>query len=261
MKNKSLLFLFLSISIFSCKKDDNSETIIPEEGVDTIQEEVNLMPEITADAIEQNSFSKMEVTLTPDNQASAKYLLDLSYDDNNRLKSVVRDTDTLYAYNYETDRVSVLDNGNQKTVYLNNDGLAKEIQGLTNQFKYYFKNDYFVRSTEVNSLKKDYSSEGNLVFYSNDELSAEYSYMDSLNTIRQEILTPLTFHWSFRDKYLGNFSTNLIKTAIFHDASLGDYTYTLNFSYEFDEENRVSKVIINRQEEGLSAVIEYALTY
>ncbi|WP_341226134.1 hypothetical protein [uncultured Arcticibacterium sp.] len=262
MKNKSLLFLFLSIIIFSCKKDNSTEPIDQEpiSQEDAIQNEIDLLPEITVSEIEQINFTKMDVGLTINNVTSTYNLL-LDYDDSNRLKSVYMENDTLYSYNYQADRVNVLENGISKTIYLNDDGIARQEQGLTNEFKYYFKNDYLLKTTEVSRYNMEYSTDGNLIHYQNGSLTADYTYIDSTtNNIRQEILTPLTFHWSFRDKYLGNFSTNLLKTAVFHDEDL-DYDYTLAFSYEYDELERVSKVIINRQAEPESSLIEYKLSY
>lgn len=262
MKILTLPLSLLLLTVFSCKKDDTTTPIDPNpvSQEDGIQNEIDLLPEIVTSEIEQINFSKMDVGLTINNVTSTYNLL-LDYDDSNRLKSIYMENDTLYSYNYQADRVNVLQNGTSKTIYLNDDGIARQKQGSTNQFNYYFKNDYFLRTTEYSSLRMEYSTDGNLIHYQNGSLTADYTYIDSTtNNIRQEILTPLTFHWSFRDKYLGNFSTNLLKTAVFHDEDL-DYDYTLTFSYEYDELERVSKVIINRQAEPESSIIEYTLSY
>ena len=81
-----------------------------------------------------------------------------------------------------------------------------------------------------------------------------YEYTDYINNIRQEVLRTTTFHWSFRDLFLGKFSTNLLKSVSFNGEK------ALEFSYQFDHLNRVSKVIVNRTV-PVSATIEYQISY
>lgn len=260
MKNKNLLFLLLGITIFSCKKDDEVEAIQSSE--DQIAIEIAALPEINGLDVEQLPFSKLEVTLTDKNNNASNHELFFNYYNNGKIESVLEKEDTLYQYSYSTDRVTLHSPSDSKFLYLMENGIADSLQGLTNQFKYYFKNDYFLRTTENSSLRMEYSTDGNLTHYQNGSLMADYTYIDSTtNNIRQEVLSPLTYHWSFRDLYLGKFSSNLIETATFVDSSLGNYTYTLNFSYEFDELERVSKVIINRQTDEDNSLIEYSIAY
>lgn len=62
-----------------------------------------------------------------------------------------------------------------------------------------------------------------------------------------EVLKPKAIHWSFRDYYIGKFSTNLLKKATFTNSAT-----TLDFTYQFDSNNRVSKMIIERKSSNFS---------
>jgi hypothetical protein len=69
----------------------------------------------------------------------------------------------------------------------------------------------------------------------------------------------MAVHWTFRDSYLGNFSTNLIKKAVFSKGTANETT--LDFSYVFDSEKRVSKVTIDRKDPIGTGKIVYLYNY
>lgn len=107
--------------------------------------------------------------------------------------------------------------------------------------------------------------DGNLLYFESESVKAKYEYYDYPNTIRQEILSPQAIQWTFRDSYLGKFSTNLIKKITFPEFGLPtDFVYVLDFSYEFDKQKRVSKMFINRNDikTGIAcAKFEYTFSY
>ena len=143
-----------------------------------------------------------------------------------------------------------------ETFILDNEGFAQNGIGLD---KIYYKNGYLLRSTGVNGFKQTYSPEGNLLFREYDNRKVIYEYTDFPNNIRQEVVNSVAIHWTFRDSYLGKFSTNLLKKVSFSDTEMN----ILEYSYQFDEQNRVKVMTIKRTGKFTigSATFEYKFSY
>lgn len=82
-----------------------------------------------------------------------------------------------------------------------------------------------------------------------------FEYTNFPNNIRQDISGIQAFQLNFRDVYSGKFSTNLIKKCTLMDGGFANDE--LIFDYEFDENQRVSKMIVNRGSDKKTFIYEY----
>ena len=262
---KKVIFLASIFFVISCSQ--KSVVPIPINNIDTekrILEEIKQQPEITAKVVEQIPFKKMDVLLSlgnGSNTASAKFKYDIEYFGNGKIKTIKSDSKDMISINYGTNQVSVNKGSTVDRYELGNDNLAKNtVDGLQ---KYYYKNGYLSRvSGTADFIIRNYSMAGNLIYLETDTQKSNYEYYDYSNNIRQEILKPESIHWGFRDDYLGRFSTNLLKKITFINSTTS--TITLDFTYRFDSNNRVSKMIIERNSSNFSVAsgtIEYTFSY
>lgn len=254
---KNLLLLSVFIFLASCSSKD--ATLVPDPEL-AILREINLEPEINAKVIDQLNFKKIELKMTlglGNNAATSNIIYDFEYEVNGKLKTVKENNKNFMNIIYKTNEIDI-DIDNLKTSYqINKDNVINNTS--TGESKYYYKNGYLLRNIiGRNELKKTYSSTGNLLNYEDSSDKGVYEYYDYPNNIRQEILRPTATHWSFRDTFFGKFSTNLIKKISFNNKT------TLTIKYEFDNQNRVSKMIVDRiieQNELASGKFEYSFSY
>ena len=226
-----------------------------------ILEAIKQQPEITAKVVEQIPFKKMDALLSlgsGTNTASAKYNYEIEYLSNGKIKTIKSDNKEIVSIGYTINQVSVNKGSTTDKYELSSDNFAKNtVDGLQ---KFYYKNGYLSRTnSSSNPFVKNYSKEGNLTYFETNTEKSNYEYYDYPNNIRQEVLSPQAIHWSFRDDYLGRFSTNLLKKITFISSAV-----TLDFTYQFDNNNRVSKMIIERKAGNSSpdnGIIEYTFTY
>ena len=260
---KKILFFASLFFAVSC----SSKNVIPSSVViDTekqILEEIKQQPEITSKTVEQIPFKKMGVIATFGTNATSpvtKYNYEIEYFANGKLKTVKTDGKTILNINYNSSQVTVNQNNTENKYELGSDNLVKNTTDGNDRF--YYKSGYLSRNISNDPiLKRTYTTTGNLLISETTPSTfiAVYDYYDYPNSIRQEILRPEAIHWSFRDDYLGKFSTNLLKKVTFVNNGT-----TLNFTYQFDGNNRVSKMIVDRKvdkNDVLSGTFEYTFSY
>ena len=226
-----------------------------------ILEEIKQQPDITAKVVKQLPFKRMDILLSlgsGSNTASAKHNYEIEYLTNGKNKTIKADNKEMISIDYGTSQVSVNKGSSIDKYELGNDNLAKNtVDGLQ---KYYYKNGYSSRTNSTsNPFIKNYSKDGNLTHLETYTEKSNYEYYDYPNNIRQEVLRPEAIHWGFRDDYLGRFSTNLLKKVVFINSAT-----TLDFTYQFDNNNRVLKMIIERRVSNFSlenGTIKYTFSY
>lgn len=258
---KKILFFASLLFIASCSQKSIVPIPIPINTETQILEEIKQQPEITAKVIEQIPFKKMDVLLSFDsgsNTTPTKYNYEIEYFSNGKIKIIKADNKEMISIDYSTNQVLVNKGSKTDKYELGNDNLAKNtIDGLQ---KYYYKNGYSSRTnSSSNPFIKNYSNDGNLIHVETYTEKSNYEYYNYPNNIRQEVLRPEAIHWGFRDDYLGRFSTNLLKKVAFVNSAT-----TLDFTYQFDNNNRVSKMIIERRVSNFSpenGTIEYTFSY
>ncbi|HLO44358.1 MAG TPA: hypothetical protein VK175_08505 [Leadbetterella sp.] len=256
MRTNLLLLLCLFIAFSSCKDQSNS----PVAAEDTILKEVAALPEITSPDIIQESFRKIEVELSPSNtNQTAKFTYSLDYFSDGKIKAIHEANNNLYRFDYQNSVLTIQNAEQTNKIKLTEKGLADYNQGENSNTKYYFKNNFLVKRKDNLITDFQYSTNGNLMNYVGSNTKAEYQYTSYLNNIRQEVLSPQAVHWTFRDTYLGNFSTNLLQKAVFNRGKQDETT--LDFSYTFDQNNKVTKVIIQRKAPSGSDTITYSYSY
>lgn len=87
-----------------------------------------------------------------------------------------------------------------------------------------------------------------------ETIRALYTYTTFPNTIQQEINYWAAPHFALRGDFLGKYSSHLVEKVVFTNRA-GDST--LDFSYTFDSQNRVTKVVIKRNLSD-DAIYEYS---
>jgi hypothetical protein len=258
---KKILFFASLFFVAACSQKNAGLSPAPIDTENQILTEIKQQPDITAKVVEQLPFKKMEVVLSlgsGSNCTSASFNYEIEYLNNGKIKTIKSDNKEMISIDYSTNQVSV-NNGSTTDKYeLGSDNLAKNtVDGLQ---KYYYKNGYLSRTiSSSNPFIKNYSKEGNLIYLETDAQKSNYEYFDYPNNIRQEVLRPEAIHWGFRDHYLGKFSTNLLKKVTFINSAT-----TLDFTYQFDSNNKVSKMIIERKSGNFSpanGIIEYTFSY
>ncbi len=252
---KALFLPFaLLIGLAACNK--KSESPIAE---DAILKEVKALPEISQPLINQAPFKKIDMELLlPNNQQSVKYSYSLDYYSDGKIKSISEGGKDMYRFDYQKNNLTIQETDMAFNIKLTDNGLAEYNQGTNSTDRYYFKNNFLIKRRDRLTEDFNYSANGNLLNYKG-AFPAEYEYTNYPNTIRQEVLAPMAVHWTFRDSYLGNFSTNLIKKAVFSKGTANETT--LDFSYVFDSEKRVSKVTIDRKDPIGTGKIVYLYNY
>jgi hypothetical protein len=261
---KKILFFVSLLFVASCSQKSVAPNPVVIDTEKQILDEIKQQPDISAKVVEQLPFKKMDVTLSlgsGTNTASASYNYEIEYLNNGKIKVIKSDNKEIVSINYSTNQVSVNKGSAIDKYELGNDNLAKNtVDGLQ---KFYYKDGYLSRTNDSSNpnvkIIKNYSKEGNLIHLETNTEKSNYEYYDYPNNIRQEVLSPQAIHWSFRDDYLGRFSTNLLKKVTFINSAT-----TLNFTYQFDSNNRVSKMIIERNAGNFNpanGIIEYTFSY
>jgi hypothetical protein len=248
--------LILLLSFFSCDKKTNSPI-----SEDSTLKEVALLPEISGIEVKQNNFKTVSMELILENTpniTNTSYALE--YFNDGKIKKIKNIPEDSFDFDYQNQSLIIRKNNFEAILQLNDKGLAETKNQDFTETKFYFKNDFLVRKKNNFTIEKfDYSSNGNLLSYEGPKYTANFSYSNIPNTIRQEILEPTAFHWTFRDKYLGNYSSHLIKNALFNKGKYDEVF--LDFSYKFDDNNKVIEMIINRKTAQGSGQIVYNYTY
>ena len=246
---KNLNLIAVCFVLLSCKKgivespnntnDDN-----------LIIKSVNALPNINSTNIVQLPVKNIEYTLSfAGTDKVSKFNQEYTYYTDGRIKAFGNEA-SVPNFLYLNNELQVNSNAFWGTYILDSDGLASINSG------YFFKNRFLIR--DRGALKRTYSKDGNMISYIDGTVNITYEYTDFPNNIRQEVTQTVTPHLSNRDLFLGNFSTNLIKKARFDESG---YKAELNFTYEFDAQNRVNKVIINRLQFDVKSTITYIYNY
>lgn len=283
MKTLPYLFAALFLLLSSCKEEQKVVTPTPYQ-LDfylKYKEEAALLVE------KQESIIVEKPTFTPFKrlQLSGEIIvisrvLDYSYDENNNLTefkglpetykvTFTRDNDILVR--------RILNAGYPgKDIYeLNNEGFSTyarlgvnpSVRDGGSEYNYLYKNGHRIATIGfVNAHggilgiieENKYSSTGNLINRTfADGRSAKnvlsYEYTAFPNIINQEVLDYEVGISLPRTVNLGKFSTNLIKKITIEEGFMKGKT--IEFDYEFDAQNRVSKININR--DGLPITMEY----
>lgn len=255
MKNYLIPIAITAVLFSSCK--ENSGT--PKIAEDAILKEVMALPEISQPMTNQAAFKTIAMELTlPNDPQSMKYSYNLDYYSDGKIKSISEGGKQMYRFDYQKNNLTIQESDMAFNIKLTDKGLAEYNQGENSTNRYYFKNNFLIKRRDKLTEDFDYSATGNLLSYKG-AFPADYEYTDYPNTIRQEVLAPMAVHWTFRDSYFGNFSTHLIKKAVFSKGTPNETI--LDFSYDFDNSSRVSKVTINRKDPiGLGKIV-YLYTY
>lgn len=253
---KALYTLFFCISFIACKSDSNLSPNALDDS--QVLQTIAALPKIDAPEITQNQFKKIEAKVAITGAQVINYVFNLDYYANGRLKTISSTNNVNFSFDYQNTKVNIRNEENDNIINLNSNGLADYIQGDNSQYRFYFKNDFLIQRSDKSGESNNYSTKGNLLSRTGST-TAQYEYTEFVNNIRQEVIGPLAIHWTFRDAYLGKFSTNLIKKAVFNKGKTDEST--LNFSYQFDAQSRVTKVSIERVTDNGPGLIEYVYTY
>ena len=154
-------------------------------------------------------------------------------------KKTVSENGILFNTDVEGRIVSLADEPTYKTFVYKNGYPLEKSGAYLNKFD---SNGNIIRSERKDAL-------GALVF----------EYTNFPNNIRQEITSTQAIQTSFRDIYAGKYSTNLIKKCTLDKLPNQSVRIEdeLNFDYEFDAKNRVSKMTIKRLSDNKFFTYEY----
>lgn len=239
---KTLHILLLPALLFSCSKKEvsNERDNIEKQ----ILADINSKPTILAKSVSQKSVSKVEINVQYDKGPNLDYVYNYEYDPTGKIKTIQSGGKDFLSFSYQPNELVVLNGSGviYKKYTLDKSGLA-QVDNSENNF--YYKDGYLWISTGKEGFANTYSTEGNLLARRADGVKVDYEYTEYPNTIRQEVLssTSVTLYATIRDVFLGNFSTNLVKRVQFSE---GD-SVTLDYSYQFDAENRVKTMTIRRK--------------
>lgn len=239
---KTLPIFLLPALIFACSTKDtpNAQDDIEKQ----ILADIDAKPSILAKPVSQKEVSKVEVNVQYDKGPNLDYVYNYEYDLNGKIKAIKSNLKDIWTFSYQGNEL-IVSNGSgvvNKKYTLDKSGLA-QVDNSENNF--YYKDNYLWLSTGKEGFANTYSPEGNLLARRADGIKADYEYTEFPNTIRQEVLSPssITLYATIRDNYLGNFSTNLLKRVQFSEGE----NVTLDYSYQFDAENRVKTMTIRRK--------------
>lgn len=239
---KTLPIFLLPALIFACSTKDtpNAQDAIEKQ----ILVDIDAKPSILAKPVSQKEVSKVEVNVQYDKGPNLDYVYNYEYDLNGKIKAIKSNLKDIWTFSYQGNEL-IVSNGSgvvNKKYTLDKSGLA-QVDNSENNF--YYKDNYLWLSTGKEGFANTYSSEGNLLARRADGIKIDYEYTEFPNTIRQEVLSPssITLYATIRDNYLGNFSTNLLKRVQFSEGE----NVTLDYSYQFDAENRVKTMTIRRK--------------
>ncbi|MGR3810958.1 hypothetical protein [Jiulongibacter sp. NS-SX5] len=248
MKTQLLTLLIISSALISCKDEGEPQAEI------SIEDEIAQLPEIEADRIEQHQIKTIKISTQLKDASTETPIqeLKLEYTSNGKLASVKRQNEeVISSYDYTGNSVSNLKNGIQTIYQLDNSGLGVSD---TKNTQYYYKSGFLVRTVSLADITEYiYNQDGNLTSYGPN---ASFTYTNLKNTIRQEVFGPMTFHSTFREDFLGRFSTNLLETASFREDGIN---YSLQFSYTLDNTGRVSQMVITRT--STDGIVDGVITY
>lgn len=239
---KTLPILLLPALLFACStKDEPNERDSIEK---QILADIKAKPSIVAKPVSQKLVSKVEINVQYDNGPSLDYVYAYEYDINGKIKAIKSGEKDILSFSYQPNEL-IVSNGSgvvNKKYTLDKSGLA-QVDNAANNF--YYKDGYLWISTGKDGFANTYSLEGNLLARRADGVKIDYEYTEFPNTIRQEVLasTSITMYATIRDSFLGNFSTNLLKRVQFSEGE----NVTLDYSYQFDSENRVKTMTIRRK--------------
>jgi hypothetical protein len=250
---KYLLLLIYILGLLACTKEVK-EPIFNKEELDNQEfiKYIEKLPEINSPEIKQNLFKKVDLQIKYSFNLKENFVFDYSYDTEGKIKSIKSDREENFNFEYAPNTLNRISSEGKTAYVLDNNGLATRASDLG---KIYYKNGYYVLNSGPNNQRLIYSKEGNIVERNN----AKYEYTDYPNTIKQDIKSSRGIHSTFRDSYLGKYSTNLLKKAQIND---GPGEYILNFKYEFDAQNRVELMTIEQyQEPSKVTVFVYRFWY
>ena len=212
--------LFPVLILLACS--GNNTSVLPLSEEDEIALFIQKQSEISDPIVQHLPFKKLVATLIingiTDSTKYSKYTRLFDYYPNGKLKAIIspgingNDID-YYTYENSTLKYSGLYYGFIPLFNLDQDGLVANRQAENTKDRYYYKNGFLLRAVGRLNIKRVYSISGNLLSSEDNGSMKTYEYTDYINNIRQEVLRTTTFHWSFRDLFLGKFSTNLLKSV------------------------------------------------
>jgi hypothetical protein len=195
---------------------------------------IEALPAISSKEIKPNSFKKMNVLVAYPFNLKENYTFDFVYDVDGKIKNIKSDKEEYFNFDYTPNSLNRVSSEGKKQYILDKDGLATSASDLG---KLYYKNGYFVANSGSIKNHISYSKDGNLI----ERNGGVFEYTDYPNTIRQDISSSQGIHSTFRDSYLGKYSSNLLKKAQFMEEG----GYNLIFKYELDAQNRVKLMTID----------------
>lgn len=239
---KTLPILLLPALLFACstKEEPKERDAIKKQ----ILADIEAKPSIIAKPVSQKLVSKVEINVQYDKGPNLDYVYNYEYDLTGKIKTIQSAGKNFLSFSYQPNEL-IVSNGSgvvNKKYTLDKSGLA-QVDNSENNF--YYKDGYLWLSTGKYGFANTYSPEGNLLARRADGIRVDYEYTEYPNTIRQEVLSSssITLYATTRDNYLGNFSTNLVKRVRFSEGE----NVTLDYSYQFDKENRVKTMTIRRK--------------
>ena len=269
-----LIALMVVLGCFSCRQaglETEPEPLKPNEPTLAEQAEnyAKTHPDIAPPALNNAQPSSVKVAI--DQLFVGTY--SFKYGSNNELLHIVTGNDTIFQE--RTDRTTKTAfskvSGETTTFQLNAEGLAQSSKGTTASTpkrevntRYFYKNGFLVSMANETKLTKfEYNGQGNLLSWSGVNhqgltTNASYEYTDIPNTIRQEITSWITPHFSMRGDFLGKYSSRLLKKMTVNTTSgiSSGNNNILEFTYTFDGNGRISRMTIQRSD-GTKVFYEY----
>ncbi|MFN3382221.1 MAG: hypothetical protein ACK41O_22400 [Runella zeae] len=266
MKAKILLTLsIILLGIASCKKIETENTPTPTAPTLAKQakEYADAHPAIQPPALVNYQPTSVKVSIGSFSVGTYHF----QYDYQKRLADISTDKSSVFnTYLDPTNSKATSKWTTREIQYqLNPQGLAQSSEGVFMNGKeaaveYFYKNGYLVSSADKNYLTKlTYKTNGDLqewngLSHLGETIRALYTYTTFPNTIQQEINYWAAPHFALRGDFLGKYSSHLVEKVVFTNRA-GDST--LDFSYTFDSQNRVTKVVIKRNLSD-DAIYEYS---
>jgi hypothetical protein len=251
----------------SCK--DNQKTVDPNpvDRFATAKSLVEKQVAITGQMPSFTSFQQINVAWGG-NTSESGINYNYTFDENENLREV-KDAPQTFAFTFlHSNDVLTRQFGNLEDTYtLDSERLATKVElgiNVPNGSKcfYFYKNGHRVVTVGSGIIEKnEYSSAGNLVkrTFNEDPVDASeknalnYEYTNFPNTINQEVFGFQLLNINPRTVNLGKFNTNLIKKITIEEGFMKGKT--IEFDYEFDSQNRVSRINIIR--DGMPITMEY----
>lgn len=251
---KNIIFTTISLLFFACSKSSDlpSPTEIRNTDIQNIiDKQIDILPVSTPKQLKIKTIKATYVGL--DIVGDFNYI----YDDKGRITNVNYVSKNGVGNNilnviYDESRQAVIENGlSYKT---NIEGTIIALADKPDFQSFVYKKGYPLEKN--GEYLNNFDSNGNIISSERrGKGKFTFEYTNFPNNIRQDISGIQAFQLNFRDVYSGKFSTNLIKKCTLADGGFANDE--LIFDYEFDETQRVSKMIVNRASDKKTFIYEY----